>query len=92
MLCRAHSSRRSKRVANPDATRPPLPWLLGLLANRVREDRRRAARVLDAERLARTIERDPAELAEHEEFGAAFQIALQRVAEPYREVVERHLV
>ncbi|MCC7065266.1 MAG: sigma-70 family RNA polymerase sigma factor [Planctomycetes bacterium] len=75
-----------------DATRPLLPWLLGLLANRVREDRRRAARVLDAERLARTIERDPAELAEHEEFGAAFQIALQRVAEPYREVVERHLV
>lgn len=75
-----------------DPARPLLPWLLGLLANRVREQRRRAARVPDAQRIGSTGERDPAELAEHGEFGTAFRSALLRVAEPYRSAVERHLV
>jgi RNA polymerase sigma-70 factor (ECF subfamily) len=76
-----------------DAARPLLPWLLGLLANRVREHRRRAARAPVAERLPPAAgERDPAELAEWGEFGSAFRAALARVAEPYRAVVERHLV
>ena len=35
-----------------DPGRPVLPWLLGLLANRVREQRRRDARVPDVVRLA----------------------------------------
>lgn len=76
-----------------DKTRPLLPWLLGLLANRVRDLRWRALRVLDGDRLGdRTGERDPAQLAEHGEFGAAFYSALQRLEEPYRSALERHLV
>ncbi|MBL8722536.1 MAG: sigma-70 family RNA polymerase sigma factor [Planctomycetes bacterium] len=76
-----------------DAARPLLPWLLGLLANRVRENRRRDARALESERVTVLAgERDPAELAEHGEFGAAFRTALQRLAEPFREALERHLV
>jgi RNA polymerase sigma-70 factor (ECF subfamily) len=80
-----------------DGARPLLPWLLGLLANRVRDLRWRALRVLDGDRLAerlgeRTGERDPAQLAEHGEFGAAFCSALQRLEEPYRSTLERHLV
>lgn len=76
-----------------DAARPLLPWLLGLLANRVRENRRRNARAPEAERVTVAAgERDPAELAEHGEFGVAFRAALQRIAEPFREALERHLV
>lgn len=80
-----------------DKTRPLLPWLLGLLVNRARDLRWRASRVLDGDRLAerlgeRTGERDPAQLAEHGEFGAAFYSALQRLDEPYRSALERHLV
>ena len=75
-----------------DATRPLVPWLLGLLANRVREGRRQQAKVPDAARLTQTGERDPADLAAQQEFGAAFRAALQRLAEPFRSVLERHLV
>lgn len=76
-----------------DAARPLLPWLLGLLANRVREHRRREARVPDVARVvAAAGERDPAELAELGEFGSAFRTALARVAEPFRTALERHLV
>ena len=76
-----------------DAARPLLPWLLGLLANRVRENRRRDARAPEAERVTVAAgERDPAELAEHGEFGVAFRAALQRIAEPFRTALERHLV
>jgi RNA polymerase sigma-70 factor (ECF subfamily) len=76
-----------------DAERPVLPWLLGLLANRVREQRRAAARVVDAARLGeRAGERDPAAVAQDREFGGAFVRALAAVDEPFRSVVERHLV
>ena len=76
-----------------DAQRPVLPWLLGLLANRVREQRRAAARVVDAARLGeRAGERDPAAVAQDREFGGAFVRALAAVDEPFRSVVERHLV
>lgn len=76
-----------------DGERPVLPWLLGLLANRVREQRRAAARVVDAARLGeRAGERDPAAVAQDREFGSAFVRALAAVDEPFRSVVERHLV
>ena len=75
-----------------DASRPVLPWLLGLLANRVRELRRRAARVPDAERLPPAIERDPADVAADREVSATLRAALARLDEPYRTTLERHLV
>lgn len=75
-----------------DATRPLLPWLLGLLVNRVRDLRRRQR----APEMTRVVppagEHDPADLAAHGELGGAVRDALQRVAEPYRDALERHLV
>lgn len=78
--------------ASWDANRPLLPWLLGHLANRVREQRRAATRVLDAARLARPGERDPADVAADREVEGTFQSALARLDEPYRSTLERHLV
>ncbi len=79
--------------ASWDPARPLLPWLLGLLANRVRESRRREAREPVVERVTMAAgERDPAELAAHGEFGVAFSSALQRIEEPFRTALERHLV
>ncbi|MCC6672290.1 MAG: sigma-70 family RNA polymerase sigma factor [Planctomycetes bacterium] len=72
--------------------RPVLPWLLGILVNRAREARRRAARVPDATRLERAPEPDPAAAAHAAEFGAAFGAALVRLPAPFRETLEAHLV
>ncbi len=75
-----------------DASRPLLPWLLGLLVNRVRDLRRRT-RSPDAERLAPSAgEADPAQLAETAELQRGLLTTLQRVAEPYRSTLERHLL
>lgn len=78
--------------ASWDAQRPLLPWLLGHLANRVREQRRRSARVLDAARLERAGERDPADVAADREVEHTLRGALERLDEPYRSTLERHLV
>ncbi|MFY9341916.1 MAG: sigma-70 family RNA polymerase sigma factor [Planctomycetota bacterium] len=75
-----------------DAARPLLPWLLGLLVNRVREQRRRAARTVDATRLAPRPAEDPAERAAQGEFGAVLTASLERLDEPYRSALEQHLV
>jgi RNA polymerase sigma-70 factor (ECF subfamily) len=75
-----------------DASRPLLPWLLGLLVNRVRDLRRRT-RSPDAEHLTLSPgEADPAELAQFVELQHGLAATLQRLAEPYRTTVERHLV
>jgi RNA polymerase sigma factor (sigma-70 family) len=75
-----------------DTARPLLPWLLGMLANRVREQRRRAARTPDAARLERAGERDPVAVAADREVAATLQQALARLDEPYRSTLEQHLV
>jgi RNA polymerase sigma factor (sigma-70 family) len=75
-----------------DAARPLMPWLLGVLANRVREHRRRALRAPDAARLVERSAQAPEDAAAHGELGAAFRGALERLAEPYRSVVRAHLV
>lgn len=75
-----------------DAERPLLPWLVGLLVNRVRELRRRRERVLDATRVATPRAADPHAAAAEREFGVVFATALGGVTEPFRSVVEQHLV
>lgn len=75
-----------------DATRPLVPWLLGMLGNRVREQRRRSVRTPDAARLERQGERDPAEVAADREVATTLQQALARLDEPYRSTLEQHLV
>ncbi len=75
-----------------DPLRPLMPWLLGLLANRVREHRRRAQRAVDPDRLPMVRQASPTERAEDSEFHEAFVQALGRVPEPHRTALERHLV
>lgn len=76
-----------------DGSRPLLPWLLGLLANRAREQRRLAAPRLDPTRVGGPQhEPDPAVSAQRVEFGQALHRALREVAEPYRSTLEQHLV
>lgn len=76
-----------------DSSRPLLPWLLGLLANRVREERRRSTRKPVTDRIAHpTEERDPAEQASFEELDHAMQAAMRGLNEPYRTTLEQHLI
>jgi RNA polymerase sigma factor (sigma-70 family) len=76
-----------------DPTRPLLPWLLGLLVNRVREERRRNARRPEPERLATPRgEGDPADTATRRELDATLRSAMLRLDEPYRSTLEQHLV
>ena len=75
-----------------DAARPLVPWLLGMLANRVREQRRQDARTPDAVRLERAAERSPAEIAADREVATTMQEALAVLDEPYRSTLEQHLV
>ncbi|HEU4420105.1 MAG TPA: sigma-70 family RNA polymerase sigma factor, partial [Planctomycetota bacterium] len=74
-----------------DSSRPLLPWLLGHLGNRVREQRR-ATRVVDASRLEQRAEPDPATVVADREIGATCRDAIARLDEPYRSVLELHLV
>lgn len=76
-----------------DAERPLLPWLLGLLANRVREQRRASLRRIDAERLPpRSEEGGPLAAAMQSELKESVQQALGGIGQPFREVLERHLL
>lgn len=75
-----------------DPARPVLPWLLGILANRARETRRRLARAIDPARLTPPAQPDPADAAGRAELGDAMREALARVPSPYRETLEQHLV
>ena len=75
-----------------DGERSVLPWLIGLLVNRVREQRRARARVVDASRLGAQQVVDPASAAGDRELGAAFVAALGAISEPFRSVVEQHFV
>lgn len=78
--------------ADWDPSRPFVPWLLGHLGNRVREQRRAAARKPDPLRFEANAPRDPADVAAEREAAAICQDALARLAEPFRSTLERHLV
>ncbi|HEX6812668.1 MAG TPA: sigma-70 family RNA polymerase sigma factor [Planctomycetota bacterium] len=79
--------------ADWDESRPLLPWLLGLLANRVREQRRQNSRIVDAVRLeSQQRESDPVEVAAQREFDRSVSIALAQLDEPHRTTLSRHLL
>jgi len=75
-----------------DPKRPLMPWLVGMLINRTREQRRKLNREVDPDRVSVAAPPDPAKLAGEREFGESFAKALRDVTEPYRSVVEQHLV
>lgn len=73
-----------------DASRPLFPWLLGILANRVRE-LRRARRPLDPGRVAERPHADPESEVRARELASAIDSSLTKVPEPYHTVLTRHL-
>lgn len=75
-----------------DEERPLVPWLLGVLANRVREQRRREGRVVDAARAgAPTSAPDPSVVAAQRELDARLASSLVALGEPYTTTLRRHL-
>jgi RNA polymerase sigma-70 factor (ECF subfamily) len=75
-----------------DEERPLVPWLLGVLANRVREQRRREGRVVDAARAgAPTAVPDPSVVAAQRELDARLASSLVALGEPYTTTLHRHL-
>jgi len=74
-----------------DEGRPVMPWLLGILANQARGQRRRQARAPDAARLPRNPEPDPAVAAGRREIDETIRDAIERIDEPYRAVLRMSL-
>ncbi len=68
-----------------DAAQPVLPWLLGILANTARHERRQAARKLAS--VAEPRHLGPVDAAEQSEFARHLRDALHGLPEPYREVM-----
>lgn len=66
------------------AERPLMPWLLGILTNRVRRQRRDAARQPDATRLRLEGPRDPAALMAEVEFSRAVDEAIEKLPRMYQ--------
>lgn len=76
-----------ERAVEFDPSRELLPWLLGILANKARLARREAGRRPDPERLLARAEATPLEEAEGAELSGALAKALDRLGEPYRQVL-----
>lgn len=74
-----------------DADRPLVPWLLGILTNQARKMRWRDGRVVDPQRVRVTPPRDPGQDAEDRELSAALTEAVDRLHEPYRQLMVLHL-
>ena len=66
------------------ADRPLMPWLLGILTNRVRRQRRDASRQPDAARLRLDGPRDPAEVMAEVEFSHAVDEAIESLPRMYQ--------
>ena len=75
-----------------DATRAVAPWLVGILLQHVRHERRRLRRQVDASRLCAPAVEDPAALAASREEAEAVRRAVVGIPQPYRQVLQLHLV
>jgi RNA polymerase sigma-70 factor (ECF subfamily) len=80
-----------ERAGRYEAGRPLRPWLLGILYREAKRLRRRA-RVPDAERLLQREEPPPPQVVLGTETAHAVAVALGEVPQPYRAVLELHLV
>lgn len=85
-----------QRADRYDASRPLEPWLVGILANVTRNDRRRRARMAgmpsDADAQVVSDGLDPRDAAEQAEFMAHLRAAIGGLPLPQREVLTLHLV
>jgi RNA polymerase sigma factor (sigma-70 family) len=78
------------------ASREVMPWLIGILINKVRAWRRskQKSQSLHVDAAARLLsaEPGPADEAAADELRAEFTTALDKLDDPYRQVLEMHLV
>lgn len=74
-----------------DAAQRLMPWLLGILANRVRKRRRAASRRPDPERLGPGGAADPVRAAQARELSEAVVAALGQLPLRYEQVLTLHL-
>lgn len=81
-----------EHAARWDRGQRVVPWLLGILANQVRSLRRQRDPSLVAERLASRPVVDPAAEAEGAERAEHVRVALARMPEKLRAVLERYLM
>lgn len=70
-----------------DATRPLVPWLLGILSNVLKQSAYRARRAPDPERLQVPEARDPESTLEANEVLSTIEQAITDLPQPYRTVV-----
>lgn len=81
-----------ERAGSWQSTRPLRPWLLGILHREVKVARRRTRRSPDPARLAMGRDEGPETVVLAAEVRAAVQQALGAMPEPYRAVLDLHLV
>jgi RNA polymerase sigma factor (sigma-70 family) len=74
-----------------DEARRLLPWLLGILANKVAQERRRRARQIEALRFEPTLVPGPLEVAASKELSAELTRAIEALPSLYREPLIAHL-
>ncbi len=75
-----------------DATRRLEPWLAGILARSAARVHRDRSRTVDPDRLAPRATIDPAHGVEQAELAAELMRGIENLPEPYRRVLEQHLV
>ena len=74
-----------------DPTKPVMPWLVGILTNRVRLQRRDRVRKPDPKRLQSNCSQEPSQNAEVTELNKAVTDAIAGMPEPYRPLLMMHL-
>lgn len=81
-----------EKAASWDASRPVLPWLLGMLVNRVRAQRRVDRRAVAVDAAAKAAPDDPAQAVAERELHDRVAELVAAVQEPFRAVLERSLL
>ncbi|MFK7743360.1 MAG: carboxypeptidase regulatory-like domain-containing protein, partial [Planctomycetota bacterium] len=84
-----------ERAGDYHSSRDVRPWLLGILANHVRKERRRSVRLRQdqegEQRAARPGDSSPVVAAERLEFGSAARAAIKKLPSPFGEPIRLHL-
>jgi len=75
-------------VERYDAQRPAIGWMVGILTNQARSQKRRAGRWTDPDRLLEDLPSTPAETAQTEEERSLVNDAIASLPEIYRQVLE----
>lgn len=75
-----------------DGRRPLMPWMIGILVNQVRGERRKRARRPDPDRLELPRDIDPADAAETAEFLERVERIIRKFPTPYRQALSLRVI